>query len=350
MLGRPIEEVVVSDQPRRYLRRDPGRLNGQRWGRALDEFLDLAETGDWTWRDSRGNELTVSTTISVVTDVMGETVGYLCVGRDVTETRRTQEMLIEALEKERHGMERLRRLDAAKNDFVSTVSHELRTPTTSIVGYTEMLLDGAPGDPTPEQVPMLEAIARNGKRLISVASDLLTLSELESDDRGGWERAPVDLTDTVSHGEEAVRPLLARRDLRVSFEVAEQVVVVGDAAHLDRVLMNLLSNAIKFTPDGGEVRCILRSCEAWAELVVSDTGIGIPEDEQGELFTKFFRSSTAQANAIQGTGLGLSIISSIVGAHGGTIGVRSAHAEGTTFTVRLPLARQGAPRSVVRSG
>ena len=182
MLGRPIEDVVVTGQPRTYLRRDPGRLTGRRWGGAMDEMVDLAETGDWTWRDAAGRDLTVSTTISVVTDVMGETVGYLCVGRDVTETRRTQEMLVEALEKERHGMERLRRLDAAKNDFVSTVSHELRTPTTSIVGYTEMLLDGAAGEPTGDQVPMLEAIARNGRRLIAVASDLLTLSELESDD------------------------------------------------------------------------------------------------------------------------------------------------------------------------
>src|ERR1700712_1240881 len=147
-------------------------------------------------------------------------------------------MLVEALERERHGMERLRRLDAAKNEFVSTVSHELRTPTTSIVGYTEMLRDGAAGEPTPEQIVMLDAIARNGKRLIDVASDLLTLSELESDDSSQWEREPVDLAAIVGKGEEAIRPLLASRDLHVVFEVPESAVtVIGDAAHLDRVLM-----------------------------------------------------------------------------------------------------------------
>ena len=126
--------------------------------------------------------------------------------------------------------------------------------------------------------------------------------------------------------------------------------VIGDAAHLDRVLMNLLSNAVKFTPNGGRISCRLEATASWASLEVSDTGIGIPEEEQAELFTKFFRSSTAQERAIQGTGLGLSIIDSIVAAHGGDIDVRSAHLQGTTFTVKLPGRRGRRPAASVRSG
>ena len=350
VLGRPIEDVVVSGQPHAYLRGDPGRTAGADPRVVATDLVDLAVTSDWTWRASSGRELTVSTTISVVSDVVGETVGYLCVGRDVTEQRQTQEMLVAALEKERHGMDRLRRLDAAKNEFVSTVSHELRTPTTSIVGYVEMLRDGSAGDPTPEQVPMLEAIARNGERLIAVAGDLLTLAGLESESGVEWERAPVDLAAIVAHGEEAVRSLLANRALEVEFSVTDPVTVIGDAGHLDRVLMNLLSNAIKFTPDGGRVACRLERCGRYAALEVSDTGIGIPAEEQGELFTKFFRSSTAQEKAIQGTGLGLSIISSIVAAHGGDIEVRSASGEGSSFTVTLPLARQSARHPAPQAG
>ena len=337
VLGKPVEEVVASSQPRDYLHRVAGDGVRRPGDAPAEDLLDLAETQDWTWRDSAGRELTVSTTISVVTDAVGATIGYLCVGRDVTEQRRTQEMLEAALDKERHAVERLRRLDTAKTDFVSTVSHELHTPTTSIVGYTEMLRDGYAGEPTPEQVPMLDAIARNGARLIAVAGDLLTLSGLESGDRD-WDFSPVDLTAVVTHGEEAIHPLVRERDLEVVFDVPDLAVAVrGDAGLLDRVLMNLHSNAVKFTPDGGSVGCSLHVGPTSVELVVSDTGIGIPEEEQGDLFSKFFRSSTAQSAAIQGTGLGLSIISSIVAAHDGHIDVRSRHGEGSTFTVRLPL-------------
>jgi signal transduction histidine kinase len=116
------------------------------------------------------------------------------------------------------------------------------------------------------------------------------------------------------------------------------VIVLGDRVQLERATLNLLSNAVKFTEDGGRIACRLATDDGQACLVVEDTGIGIPVEEQAGLFEKFFRSSTAQSRAIQGTGLGLSIVAGIVSSHGGRIDVRSAHLEGTTFTVRLPLA------------
>jgi hypothetical protein len=106
---------------------------------------------------------------------------------------------------------------------------------------------------------------------------------------------------------------------------------------IERVVVNLVSNAVKFTPDGGSVRVHLQTEGDEAVIVVSDTGMGIPEDEQGRLFTRFFRSTLAQTRAIQGSGLGLSIARAIVEKHGGTISVRSALEAGTTFEVRLPL-------------
>ena len=115
--------------------------------------------------------------------------------------------------------------------------------------------------------------------------------------------------------------------------------VLGDRAQLERVMINLLSNAVKFTEDGGEVELLVIEEKGEAVLTVRDTGIGIPVDEQGELFQRFFRSSTAQDRQIQGTGLGLSIVAAIVAGHGGRIEVESAHLQGSTFTVRMPLAR-----------
>jgi hypothetical protein len=315
----------------------------------LDEAFDILVRGlgrdgetkarDWTWMTKSGGEQLVSMTLSVAQDAFAAQSGYLCVARDVTEQRHSQEMLIAALDKERTAVERLRSLDQAKNEFVSTVSHELRTPVTSIVGYTEMMSDGSVVDPLPDQVPLLETINRNGQRLISMINDLLMLSGLDSE-TVQWRHDPVDLAATIGPIEDAIRPLLRGRHL--TFEVERppaMVPVLGDRAQLERVIINLLSNAVKFTEDGGTIDFSLGIEDHQAVVRVRDTGIGIPAAEQGELFQRFFRSSTAQVRQIQGTGLGLSIVQAIVSGHGGTIEVQSAHLQGSTFTVRLPLAR-----------
>jgi len=293
---------------------------------------------DWTWRTATGGRRTVAMTLSGGGSRFGPQAGYLVVGRDVTEQRHSQVMLMGALEKERMAADRLRQLDTAKNEFVSTVSHELRTPVTSIVGYAELLADGSPVPPDPQQLPLLDTIARNGARLISLCNDLLTLAGLDSEGPA-WNRTAVDLRTLVEQVEDSLRPMVRDRDLAVGFALPPApVVVLGDAIQLERVLLNLLSNALKFTPDGGRVTTTLDTRDGDACVVVADTGIGIPREEQDALFQKFFRASTAQDLAIQGTGLGLSIVAGIVAVHGGRIAVDSESGIGTTFTVRLPLA------------
>ncbi|WP_085872401.1 MULTISPECIES: ATP-binding protein [unclassified Nocardioides] len=327
---------------------DPAQLADRFPGATRDEAFDRLVAGDdadatvprdWTWISRDGRPHTISMTVTVAADTVAARLGYLCVGRDVTEARASQDMLVAALDKERLAVERMRQLDEAKNEFISTVSHELRTPVTSIVGYTEILEDGSVVDPAPEQRPLLDSIARNAQRLIALCNDLLTLGGLDSG-ATHWARETIDLATILTEAEDAVRPMAAGRDITVSFSSAPgPVLVLGDRVQLERVVVNLVGNAIKFTEDGGSVECRVERDGAEACLVVSDTGIGIPDDEQPQLFQRFFRSSTAQQMAIQGTGLGLSIVAAIVAAHGGRIDVRSAHREGTTFTVRLPLAR-----------
>ena len=142
----------------------------------------------------------------------------------------------------------------------------------------------------------------------------------------------------VDQAEDSLRPIVRDRDLTMTFSMPQHpVLVLGDGIQLERVLLNLLSNAVKFTPDGGTVVTTLGSRDGEACVMVEDTGIGIPREEQEGLFQKFFRASTAQDLAIQGTGLGLSIVAGIVAVHGGRIGVESESGVGTTFTFRMPL-------------
>jgi signal transduction histidine kinase len=337
-IGTPFVDLL---DPEQLADRYDGASGEKAFARLVEGIAGGGETapGDWIWIGADGRPHTISMTLSLAADRIAARVGYLCVGRDVTESRASQEMLIAALEKERLAVQRMRELDAAKNEFVSTVSHELRTPVTSIVGYTEILEDGSIVPPAEEQRPLLESIGRNGRRLIMLCDDLLTLSGLDSG-AARWDRDAVDLTEILSGAEDAVRAQLSGRDLALDVTVPQEPVsVLGDRVQLERALTNLLSNAIKFTEDGGRIVLAAEARDGEAWLTVSDTGIGIPVEEQAGLFQRFFRSSTAQSRAIQGTGLGLSIVAAIVAAHGGRIDVQSAHLEGTTFTIRLPMAR-----------
>lgn len=237
---------------------------------------------------------------------------------------------------QRQAIDQLQELDQAKSDFLSTVSHELRTPLTSIAGYTELLADEPLED---GQARMLEVIARNALRLQGLIEDLLTLSRMEA---GAFVvgYSPVLADDLMSTVAASLPGLTVGRDLEIDLDSGPKgYEILGDIDSLERMLLNLLANAVKFTPDGGRIG--LRASVAGGSLciAVSDTGIGIPDEEQQKLFTRFFRASNATKAAIQGTGLGLAITKSIATHHGGTVHLRSREGAGTTIEVRLPLFR-----------
>lgn len=230
---------------------------------------------------------------------------------------------------------------SSRADFVATVSHELRTPMTSIQGFVELLEEEATGPLTPRQAGFVAAIARNSERLTHLADDLLTLSAFEE----GGTRHPhveLDLQDVMAAARRTIAPIVDARGVAVSCDAPEGPVLMrGSAADLEALVVNLLSNALKFTGDGGWVVCRLTSTSIGARIEVSDNGLGIPLKEQRDLFTRFFRSTTARQHAIQGTGLGLTIVDSIARNHGGSVSVVSGHLQGSVFTVDLP--RGGAP-------
>ena len=244
-------------------------------------------------------------------------------------------------EAENRLVKELQAVDRAKSDFLATVSHELRTPLTSIAGFVELLGDQTPGPLTTAQLRMLETVDRNTARLRRLIEDLLTLSKIES---GAFRTVmePVNLAGIVAESAATLRPQAEAKDLVLTTAVRPASVPVdGDPGQLERILLNLLSNAVKFTPPGGLVAVTATAEDAHAVLRVSDTGIGIPEQDQEDLSSRFFRASNAVERSIPGTGLGRTIVRSIVANHGGQMDLRSQEGQGTTVTIRIALRAVG---------
>jgi PAS domain S-box-containing protein len=235
--------------------------------------------------------------------------------------------------------ERLVELDRLKDEFVALVSHELRTPLTSIRGYLELIREGKAGRTTKRQENFLDVMNRNSERLLRLVSDLLFVAQAESG-KVALELEALDLSDLARDAVDTTRPLAAKRAIALNLEADDELRVSADRARLVQLLDNLLSNALKFTPEGGRVDVVLSAENGHAVLEVSDSGIGIPRAEQGRLFERFYRASTATAQAVPGTGLGLAIAKAIVEAHGGRIDVESDEGAGATFRVELPVRQR----------
>jgi signal transduction histidine kinase len=225
-----------------------------------------------------------------------------------------------------------------KDEFVGMISHELRTPLSAIIGFLD-LLQNDPGQPlTEDQQEFVGIIERNAQRLLNLVGDLLFTAQVESG-RFPLEREEADVAELVRSAVASAGPHAQREGIELIAEVgADAVPVFVDAGRVGQAIDNLLSNAIKFTPRGGKVTARVRSVDGGVEFSIADTGVGIPEDEQGMLFTRFFRASTATRNAVPGVGLGLTITRAIVLAHGGTMEVTSQEGVGTEFRFLLPAA------------
>jgi two-component system phosphate regulon sensor histidine kinase PhoR len=247
----------------------------------------------------------------------------------------------------------LRRLEQVRKDFVANVSHELRTPLTSIKGYVEALLDGGKDDPT-EAVHYLDVILKQSDRLNLLLEDLLQLSQIESG-QVAFKRDPVRLQAVAERTLALIQPLADKKGhtLTVSFP-HNLPPVIGDEGRLVQVLTNLLDNAVKYTPSRGSISVTARylppevggAANGMVELLVVDTGLGIPESDRPRVFERFYRVDKARSRELGGTGLGLAIVKHIVEGHGGQIWVEGNQPMGSRFIVRLPadeLPANGAP-------
>jgi len=227
---------------------------------------------------------------------------------------------------------RLRQLDRMKDSFLATVSHELRTPLSSIRGYLELLLDGEFDDRTAHR--FLSIMRRNSDRLLRLVDELLLVARL-TEDGLPLQVATVDLAEVAREVIRACRPHAEHKDVKLRDHTDQPVPARGDTKRLVQALTHLVGNAVKFTAPGGEIAVHARTGEL-AEVIVTDTGIGISAAELPYVFDRFFRGQAAESLAVQGPGLGLTIAKSIVEAHGGKVDLESRPGGGTTVRLRLP--------------
>ena len=248
----------------------------------------------------------------------GKNLGAICVFQDITE---------------RHNLEK------EKDDFLSIAAHQLRTPLSGIRWMVESLIEGDDGELPAEAKATLDQIYENNQRLIILVNDLLDVSRINMG-KSKEEPVSINICKMLKDAVESLAGLAKERNVSVSFEkiCALNPEVRFGPRHLFQTLENLISNAIKYTPERGRVRIWADFKEDKVIIGISDTGIGIPKNEQDKIFKKFFRASNAALVETEGSGLGLNVVKSFVEEAGGRIWFESEEKKGTTFFVELPAA------------
>jgi len=220
--------------------------------------------------------------------------------------------------------------------FIADASHELRTPLAVLRGETEVALGKTRS--IDEYQKSLSLIQEEAERLSRIVEDLFILARQPIDKPAVLINEPVSLNETVRDCARAAEVLASRKGVQLKLQnSAAPMALNGDKELINRLLLNLLDNAVKYTPEGGQISLGLERRNGSAEIVVRDTGIGIPEADQLRVFDRFYRVDKARSRALGGAGLGLSIVRWIVDVHGGEISVDSAPGRGSTFLVKLPL-------------
>jgi signal transduction histidine kinase len=299
----------------------------------------------------------------------GETIGVIVTLRDVSarvEAERRLAAEVTDLSAAKHGLEsqvgelhesraslsernvalerintELRSLDEMKSNLLANVSHELHTPLVSIKGYTEMILKRKLGPLTPEQERGLQVALKNIDRLIELIDNLLSFARIET---GETKLAVEDvaLWQLVDEAVDLIGERARRRNIAITTQYeSDDLMVRGDRVKLGQVFTNLLTNAVKFNRDGGRITLSARPIAGgFVEIEVSDSGIGIPPEEQEKIFERFYQVEAGPRRRYEGTGIGLAIVRDILRLHGGGIRVESVAGEGATFVFTLPMARR----------
>ena len=249
------------------------------------------------------------------------------------ERQRMEQELLKAKTDLERANEKLRRHDRLRAEFLNTAAHELRMPVTIVNGYCSLLLDSGTDNLTQEQRDYLDAAIASSERLVRLTNNMLDLSRLEAG-KMRMQFAPQDLARTIQEVCRDFLPLAERGGLVLDAVCREECHALFDRDQIHRVMTNLLGNAVKFTPSGGRIQVSVVDETREVQVLVEDTGQGIPRERLCDLFEEFVQVGTQ--DALRGTGLGLSICRKIIQTHRGRIWVESSPGEGSRFYFTLP--------------
>ncbi len=242
---------------------------------------------------------------------------------------------------------RLETLEEAKSKFISVTAHQLRTPLSAIKWTFDMVLTGGLGPVTPEQKEFLSKGFESTQRMIHIVNDLLHVDQMDANKiELNFEK--VNLNSLIESVSFEFNNQAQSKDIKLDIKVPAKALpeIMGDQSKLRIVLENLLDNAVKYTPKGGQITLTasdakLNSAQAMIEIIIQDSGIGIPESEKSKIFSKFFRATNAIRTEPDGSGIGLFISKDIIEKHGGSLWYESSPNSGSTFYVSLPLNQKG---------
>jgi len=341
-----------------------GRISGDTFVSKSKDLITKGEISfEDTWIARDGKEIYGELKVVAIYDGNGRYAGSRGVFRDLTERKRVElelqkknqqldaqndELQLQAQELRKQRQELIEKTreaeeaSQAKSDFLASMSHELRTPLSVIIGFSELMLDGIPGEINDEQKQCLNDILGSGQRLLNLVNDVLDLSRVEAR-KMELKRTDFDLAEVINTAASAVMPTFAAKKQSLDIEIAEgSLRVHADKHRIWQVLANLLTNSAKFTPAGGKLKIEASKVDNRCKVSVIDDGIGIEKEDQERIFEPFCQLDNSMTKEKSGVGLGLAVAKQIVEKHGGRIWVESEYGKGSRFIFTIPLVRDNA--------
>jgi signal transduction histidine kinase len=292
--------------------------------------------------------------LSILANQIGQSLENAELFEQVYRSRQALESTVQDRTKQlASALEEVQQISQTKSEFISAVSHELRTPLTSIKGYAALLMTGKIGSIPPEVKDRLEKINKHSDNLVKLINELLDISRIESG-RTEMNFSEIKATKMIDNVRDLLTPQLKDKGVELITDVPDAVPpILVDSSHFERVFINLIGNAIKFTPKDGTITVKAEKDKDDILFSVTDTGIGIKEDDLQKLFEEFYRVENEINQNVKGTGLGLALAKKIVEVHGGTMWVTSKVGEGTTFFFTVPcepIKTKSSPKGTPSSG